>query len=134
MTGIDPITKRQLEISKFPRWIFFTLGTSFLPILIRMVLLVLTSQEITLTSMRSELFFLVVVCMVDTIKNCRHHSAWVLVITFALILCSIIYGVALADYLNLLNVDLFASFDVLMIVMVLISIILDGFTTAKYGD
>ena len=134
MTGIDPITKRQLEIPKFYRWIFFTLGTSLLPILIRIVLLVLTSQEITLKPMRSELFFLVVVFMVDTIKNCRHRAAWVLGITFALILCSIIYGVALADYLNLLNANLFASFDVLMIVMVLISVALDGFTTARYGD
>lgn len=134
MTGIDPITKRQLEISKSSRWIFFTLGTSLLPILIRIILLLLTSQEITITPMRSELFFLVVVCMIDTIKNCRHRAAWMMGITFALILCSIIYGVALADYLNLLNVDLFASFDVLMIIMVLISIILDIFTTARYGD
>ena len=134
MTGIDPITKRQLEISKFPRWIFFTLGTSSLPILIRVVILFLTSQRITLTPMRSELFFLVVVCMVDTMKNCRHRPVWVLGIAFALILCSIIYGVALADYLNLLTSDLFANFDILMIIMVAISIVLDGVTTYRYGD
>lgn len=134
MTGVDPITKRQLEISKIARWFFFTLGTSFLPVAIRLVIMVLTSQKITVTPMRSELFFLVVVCLVDTMKNCRHRATLVLSTAFALILCSIIYGMALADCLNLLTTDLFANFDRLMMVMVAISVIFDGITTVKLGD
>lgn len=132
--GVDPITKRQLEIPKGARWLFFTLGTSALPIIIRVVIMLLTSQELSVAGMRSELFFLVVLGLVDTIKNCRHHPIWVLSMAFSLIICSIIYGMALAEYMDLLTTELFASFDTLMIGMVIISIVLDGFTTAKYGD
>lgn len=133
-TGIDPITKRQLEIPKGIRWLFFTLGTSALPVIIRVVIMLITSQGLSVTEMRSELFFFVVLGLVDTMKNCRHQPIWVLSMAFSLIICSIIYGMALADYLGLLTVELFASFDTLMLSMVVISIILDGFTTFKYGD
>lgn len=84
--------------------------------------------------MRSELFFLVVLCLVDTMKNCRHQAMWTLSMTFALIICSIIYGMALADYMELLTSELFSNFDTLMIYMVIISVAFDGFTTIKYGD
>ncbi len=134
MAGLDPMVKKQLEIPKGAKWLFFTLGTSALPIIIRVVIMLLTEQKFTITGMRSELFFLVVLCLVDTMKNCRHQAIWLLSMTFSLIICSIIYGMALADYMGLLATELFASFDTLMIGMVIISIILDGFTTAKYGD
>ena len=101
--GVDPIVKKQLEIPKIARWIFFTLGTSALPIIIRIMIMWLTSQTPTITEMRSELFFLVVLCLVDTMKNCRHQAMWTLSMTFALIICSIIYGMALADYMELLT-------------------------------
>lgn len=132
--GLDSIAKKQQEIPKMARWIFFTLGTSALPIIIRIMIMVLTSRIPTITEMRSELFFLVVVCLVDTMKNCRHQAMWTLSMTFALIICSIIYGMALADYMKLLTSELFASFDTLMVCMVAISVVLDGFTTLKYGD
>lgn len=132
--GVDPIVKKQLEIPKIARWIFFTLGTSALPIIIRIMIMWLTSQTPTITEMRSELFFLVVLCLVDTMKNCRHQAMWTLSMTFALIICSIIYGMALADYMELLTSELFSDFDTLMICMVIISVVLDGFTTIKYGD
>lgn len=132
--GVDPIVKKQLEIPKIARWIFFTLGTSALPIIIRIMIMWLTSQTPTITEMRSELFFLVVLCLVDTMKNCRHQAMWTLSMTFALIICSIIYGMALADYMELLTSELFSNFDTLMIYMVIISVAFDGFTTIKYGD
>lgn len=128
------MVRKQLEIPKGARWLFFTLGTSALPIIIRVVIMLLTGQKPSITGMRSELFFLVVLCLVDTMKNCRHQAIWLLSMTFSLIICSIIYGMALADYMGLLTVELFASFDTLMIGMVIISVILDGFTTARYGD
>ena len=132
--GVDPIVKKQLEIPKIARWIYFTLGTSALPIIIRIMIMWLTSQTPTITEMRSELFFLVVLCLVDTMKNCRHQAMWTLSMTFALIICSIIYGMALADYMELLTSELFSNFDTLMIYMVIISVAFDGFTTIKYGD
>ena len=132
--GLDPQFKKQLEIPKWARWLFFTLGTSALPIIIRVVIMLLTEQKPTITGMRSELFFLVVLCLVDTMKNCRYQAIWLLSMTFALIICSIIYGVALAESLGLLTSKLFANFDTLMIAMVIISVIIDGFTTAQYED
>ena len=96
--------------------------------------MLLTEQKPTITGMRSELFFLVVLCLVDTMKNCRYQAIWLLSMTFALIICSIIYGVALAESLGLLTSKLFANFDTLMIAMVIISVIIDGFTTAQYED
>lgn len=134
MGANDPIVKRQLEIPRMAKWIFFTLGTSALPILIRIMIMLLTSRMPTITELRSELFFLVVLCLVDTMKNCRHQIMWTLSMTFALILCSVIYGMALADYMNLLNAELFVHFDSLMMIMVAGSVVLDGFTTARYGD
>ena len=58
--GLDPQFKKQLEIPKWARWLFFTLGTSALPIIIRVVIMLLTEQKPTITGMRSELFFLVI--------------------------------------------------------------------------
>lgn len=131
---MDPNVKKQLEIPAIAKWVFFTLGTSALPIIIRIMIMLLTSRTPTITEMRSELFFLVVLCLVDTMKNCRHQAVWMLSMTFALIICSIIYGMALAEYMGLLATELFGEFDTLMIFMVIISVVLDAFTTIKYGD
>lgn len=134
MSGIDPMTKKQLEIPKIGSWILFTVVTSALPIIVRFVITLLASQPFTITDIRSELFFLVVVFLVDTIKNCRHQPMWVVGMAFVLIICSIIYGMALTDSLDLLTTGLCTKFNTLMIAMVVVSVSLDGLTTWLHRD
>lgn len=63
-----------------------------------------------------------------------YHPIWVLAIAVVLFLCAIIYGMTLADYLELFTAELFAGFDSLIITVVAVRIVLAYFTAAKYGN
>lgn len=91
---------------KFMLWIFFTVGTSLIPIAIRVALLLCTGQELSLKDFRVELFFLTIIFFVDAIKNFRGGS-WLGYFTlFLLIISSTLYSLVMAENLNLLNVAL----------------------------
>ena len=132
--GLDPLLKRKLEIRTIPRWLLFTLGTSTLPIIIRSIILFLAGQQIQWSEMRPELFFLTVVCQVDTIKNWRHMPTVVMVFTFLLIITSVVYCMALSASLNLLTMDLYKDFDYIMGGLVIIGVLFDFISVISGSD
>lgn len=97
---------------KYMLWIFFTVGTSLIPIAIRIILMLYTDQKLVLEDFRVELFFLTIIFFVDAIKNFR-SGAWMEYFTlFLLIITSTLYSLVMAENLKLLNVALSKFADI----------------------
>lgn len=85
---------------------FFTVGTSLIPIAIRIILMLYTDQKLVLKDFQVEIFFLTIIFFVDAIKNFQSGSWWAYFTLFLLIITSTLYSLVMAENLKLLNVTL----------------------------
>lgn len=87
-------------------WAFYTCGTSLIPLIIRIVLLLCAGRPPVLQDFRVELFFLSIIFFVDAIKNYQAGSWMGNLTVFLLIVCSTMYSLVMAENLALLKANL----------------------------
>ncbi len=90
--------------NKYVEWLLFTVVMGALPSIIRLLVCFYFGQQPTFTDFRTELFFLSIVFLVDSLKNCGLKD-WSGVASFV-VLCFCIFGytVVFFDASHLFNI------------------------------
>lgn len=128
------ITQRDSKKNKYVLWGFFTVGTSLIPIIIRVALLLSTAKVLQIQDFRVELFFLTIIFLVDAIKNFKGGSVPNYFASFLLIFSSTMYCLTMADSLQLLNVTLSEITNTSMILFGVGSFLFDIFSVISLEE
>lgn len=94
---------RDVRRNKYIEWFIYTVLMGAIPSIIRLLVFFYFEQPIIFSDFRTELFFLSIVLLVDSLKNIGVKRGWGVVSFVMLVVCIFGYAVAFFDAAHLLT-------------------------------
>lgn len=123
--------------SKYRDWVAYTVVVGMLPLVIRLLLANFLGIPVSFEDVRTELFFVTIVLLVDALRNFRIRAGMWALVLFVLIASAAVYAVVLGIDLDLYKTEIKISSENInrnIRRFLLAGIILDTFSVGMGGE